>query len=485
MTRYTWPAPGRDESNIVGSRLGEEIRLRVGTQLAGYNHASAKDVALAELLAGTPEVVHVKSYGAVGDGVTDDTAAIQAACDAASAAFVATGYFSQGSIVSLPAGDYRVSASIEPRHGVTLRGSGSRCTSITVAPGVTLAGPVITSNLTGAYGNGYAHATWIEGLTVRCAGNADGIAVGAWNESCGMRDVEVFDFTGRGFVFQRETNGNKRTQMASFHNLRALPHVDGADAMFDLDGVHRCFFQSITGDMTGGATAPTDAGLLIRNDSLLNVFVNPHMEDCSIPYDIGQTSACDGNVFVGYSFNAPQVTPAGTTIGTITDDTIGILIRSGTESYSFQHGRDYLGYDWAFYDVDRSQTIAGSARTLGRIEADKDGGFLRDGFIRTDVYVGTRITQSASTDNLNVNGCSIVTANTVDNSIVIGGLRNGVEGQRVTIYKGSSANTLTIEHQESTGDQKINTPDTNDIVLTTFGGVDLVYSGTNWFVVGR
>jgi hypothetical protein len=59
------------------------MRARVGVQIAGYNHATARDAAIAELLAGTPEVVNVRSFGAVGDGVTDDTVAFEAACIAA------------------------------------------------------------------------------------------------------------------------------------------------------------------------------------------------------------------------------------------------------------------------------------------------------------------------------------------------------------------------------------------------------------------
>jgi Ca2+-binding RTX toxin-like protein len=52
---------------------------------------------------------NVKDYGALGDGVTDDTAAIQAAIDAAHAA--------GGGTVYLPAGEYRVSGGEEPSDG--------------------------------------------------------------------------------------------------------------------------------------------------------------------------------------------------------------------------------------------------------------------------------------------------------------------------------------------------------------------------------
>jgi hypothetical protein len=75
---------------------------------------------------------NVRDYGAQGDGVTDDSAAIQRAADAAAA----TG----GGTVYLPAGSYRtyaahlvapdVGGSIQLRDGVTLRGDGPGRTMI-------------------------------------------------------------------------------------------------------------------------------------------------------------------------------------------------------------------------------------------------------------------------------------------------------------------------------------------------------------------
>lgn len=62
------------------------------------------------------DVVSVKDFGAVGDGVTDDTAAIQAAIDAIFAA--------GGGEVFFPKGTYLVSAMLEMRNEVSLRGVG-------------------------------------------------------------------------------------------------------------------------------------------------------------------------------------------------------------------------------------------------------------------------------------------------------------------------------------------------------------------------
>jgi hypothetical protein len=65
----------------------------------------------------------VNDYGAAGDGVTDDTDAIQAACAAAKAA--------GGGVVNLPPGTYLIRRPITLASNVTLRGAGRGITTIT------------------------------------------------------------------------------------------------------------------------------------------------------------------------------------------------------------------------------------------------------------------------------------------------------------------------------------------------------------------
>lgn len=60
-------------------------------------------------------VVNVQGYGAKGDGTTDDTAAIQAAIDAAKAA---------NSVVYFPSGIYKITATLNSK-GVSIQGAGS------------------------------------------------------------------------------------------------------------------------------------------------------------------------------------------------------------------------------------------------------------------------------------------------------------------------------------------------------------------------
>jgi len=62
-------------------------------------------------------VVNVRDEGAIGDGVADDTAAIQAVIDANE---------NMGSVVLMPTGTYRLTASLEPKSGMRIVAWGAR-----------------------------------------------------------------------------------------------------------------------------------------------------------------------------------------------------------------------------------------------------------------------------------------------------------------------------------------------------------------------
>jgi hypothetical protein len=72
------------------------------------------------------QVFNVLEYGAVGDGVTDDTAAIQAAADAVEAA--------GGGVLYIPTGHYIISACLFLGSGTIMRGAGMQASRIEAAP---------------------------------------------------------------------------------------------------------------------------------------------------------------------------------------------------------------------------------------------------------------------------------------------------------------------------------------------------------------
>jgi hypothetical protein len=113
MSKYAdWPA--EDSGNIVSARLANEMYQRFDGALNALSFDDQKDASLAELLATTDEVFNVKSFGAVGDGVTDDTAAILAAIAASG----------PGDTVFLPAGTYSISDTIVIDKAIRFQGSG-------------------------------------------------------------------------------------------------------------------------------------------------------------------------------------------------------------------------------------------------------------------------------------------------------------------------------------------------------------------------
>ena len=115
-----------DSEKVAFTRLDDSD----GSSLVGFLQAGTGAVART-LQAKLRETVSVRDFGAVGDGVTDDTAAIQAAIDAA--IYNGTNSSANGlkAIVYIPPGVYRITDTIHLGYGtsftsVILRGSGMR-----------------------------------------------------------------------------------------------------------------------------------------------------------------------------------------------------------------------------------------------------------------------------------------------------------------------------------------------------------------------
>ena len=109
-------------ARIVGDGTGAIATSVPDASLVGYSPYGTGAIATS-VQTKLRESISVKDFGAVGDGVTDDTTAIQAAIDAV--------YGLGGGRLLFPAGTYKVSAApLTLRDRVQLIGAGSQCTTL-------------------------------------------------------------------------------------------------------------------------------------------------------------------------------------------------------------------------------------------------------------------------------------------------------------------------------------------------------------------
>lgn len=138
-----------------------------------------------------PRVYNVKSarFGAKGDNSTDDTAAIQAAIDAADAEN--QGNAGGAGLVFLPNGVYVISSALTLPSGLVLKGEERRSTVLR-AHSTFAAGYMVHIGS----GSGNVHGTRIESITLDCD-EVDGVG-GLWlrnaQEGAGARDFLIIDF---------------------------------------------------------------------------------------------------------------------------------------------------------------------------------------------------------------------------------------------------------------------------------------------------
>ncbi|MGE8483463.1 MAG: M10 family metallopeptidase C-terminal domain-containing protein [Pseudomonas sp.] len=156
-------------------------------------------------------IFNVQNFGAKGDGITDDTAAIQRAIDAAAAA--------GGGQVYVPTGTYIVSGGVEPSDGclmlksnVYLYGDGMGATTVKVADG---SDTKITGVIRSAYGE-ETHDFGVSNLTIdgnrdNTTGKIDGWFNGyipgqaGYDSNVTLDSVEIKDCSGYGFDPHEQT----------------------------------------------------------------------------------------------------------------------------------------------------------------------------------------------------------------------------------------------------------------------------------------
>ena len=147
----------------------------------------------------TQRRVDVKEYGAKGDGVTDDTAAVQAAIAAAHAAGVGT-TITTYPIIYVPAGRYKISDTLYIRRSDTLEGDGGDGSALILThPTHDLLFVVNYATGYGVYGAyaGGIRKLRLEGQGHATTGNLVSISAGGGFD---LTDLHLFNHGGRGIV---------------------------------------------------------------------------------------------------------------------------------------------------------------------------------------------------------------------------------------------------------------------------------------------
>jgi hypothetical protein len=162
----TVAAQGADTLNTAGGPA--TITLSAPFQAATFRYSSGFWYSADR----GPDWLNVKSFGAKGDGTTDDTAAIQKALTAAGNA--------GGGTVYVPAGTYKTGPLTIPQN-VTLRGAGIAATTLQLAPTVSQYGNLIMNQQLA--GTSY-DANCVQVRDLRIDGNKSAMSAG-WR-NCGI-----------------------------------------------------------------------------------------------------------------------------------------------------------------------------------------------------------------------------------------------------------------------------------------------------------
>lgn len=203
-----------------------ELAAGSGSSLVTFTQAGAGAVSRS-LQAKGRDTVSVKDFGAVGDGATDDTAAINAAIASLGAG---------GGIVLLPRGDYRITAKLTVSTPVTLAGAGRGFTSNQYSTRILKDGNFVGIEF--AQGSAYGGARDFTLHSVNNADVSDGIYITSGRVSLDHVNVQNH---GRHGLNVYDANCSSFTRLRLFQNKGNGLHIEGS-AQLNVNGM---FFHDL------------------------------------------------------------------------------------------------------------------------------------------------------------------------------------------------------------------------------------------------
>lgn len=367
-----------------------------GTAAAAHNNNAAVTQILTVDSFLNSQHYDVRAYGAKGNGVTDDSAAINAALSAASAA--------GGGTVYLPPGNYILGTSVAPGSNTVLRGAGPAskltCTANTPAISVNSASNVQVRDLQVVGGNNGAFTsnrgvhfnTVTAGLisNVRTLTCYQGISVYSSSSITVENCYVANDISGGSDAGIRLSSTNRCTVRGNFIDTPAAHGINagslGTDSIIEGNHIWSPGNAGIT--INGSSTTGTGPGILIANNIIRDAAVNGMIIENGASWircigNFVYTSASDGISISDGTGDAPAHV-------IIADNVIRTAGRYGI----FDNGCNYI-------------TIEGNTVTV----------FVDDG-IRCGAGIGCKVTGNTVTDGSSTLGAGIRIYSGLNDAIV-------------------------------------------------------------------